>query len=217
MKRSYLYQILKANKMALFQKIKWGLLGLLVLVTGVLVNEWHQTHINYNFKTITKGKFYKSGVIPPNRLPAYIAQYHIKTIIDLRQPGTKDTIHNPEERAEVLAEQKAIAALKNVNYVNIPSDQIPTDDNLTAFWKVLDVPENYPVLIHCYHGYGRAVLYSALYRIEYENMSNEKAWSKTRFFTGWSPFAPNAPKGRYLLGYQSRRAIKNQEHKLTKL
>jgi hypothetical protein len=39
----------------------------------------------------------------------------------------------------------------------------------------MDNKDNYPVLIHCYHGTGRAEMYSALYRIEYENFTNEDA------------------------------------------
>jgi protein tyrosine/serine phosphatase len=34
----------------------------------------------------------------------------------------------------------------------------------------MDNKDNYPVLIHCYHGTGRAEMYSALYRIEYETL-----------------------------------------------
>jgi protein tyrosine/serine phosphatase len=37
----------------------------------------------------------------------------------------------------------------------------------------MDNSDNYPVLIHCYHGTGRAEMYSALYRIEYEKFTNE--------------------------------------------
>jgi protein tyrosine phosphatase len=43
----------------------------------------------------------------------------------------------------------------------------------------MDNSDNYPVLIHCYHGTGRAEMYSALYRIEYEKFTNEahvKEW-----------------------------------------
>jgi protein tyrosine/serine phosphatase len=39
----------------------------------------------------------------------------------------------------------------------------------------MDNSDNYPVLIHCYHGTGRAEMYSALYRIEYEKFTNEAA------------------------------------------
>lgn len=39
----------------------------------------------------------------------------------------------------------------------------------------MDNPDNYPVLIHCYHGTGRVILYSAIYKIEYENFTNEMA------------------------------------------
>jgi protein tyrosine/serine phosphatase len=43
------------------------------------------------------------------------------------------------------------------------------------FYKIMDNSDNYPVLIHCYHGTGRAEMYSALYRIEYEKFTNEAA------------------------------------------
>jgi hypothetical protein len=38
----------------------------------------------------------------------------------------------------------------------------------------MDNSDNYPVLIHCF-GTGRAEMYSALYRIEYEKFTNEAA------------------------------------------
>ena len=40
-----------------------------------------------NFETITEGKVYKSGVIPPDEIADYVKKYHIKSIVDLRFPG----------------------------------------------------------------------------------------------------------------------------------
>jgi hypothetical protein len=40
-------------------------------------------NINHNFETITEGKVYKSGVIPPDEI-AVMLKYHIKSIVDLR-------------------------------------------------------------------------------------------------------------------------------------
>jgi predicted protein tyrosine phosphatase len=68
----------------------------------------------------------------------------------------------------------------------------------------MDNPDNYPVLIHCYHGAGRAHLFSALYRIEYEDMSNEDARNKTRFFLKGSSFDEGTPKGEFLKNYKKR-------------
>jgi predicted protein tyrosine phosphatase len=57
----------------------------------------------------------------------------------------------------------------------------------------MDNSDNYPVLIHCYHGTGRAEMYSALYRIEYEKFTNE-AHVKVRTLK-FSSFDDGTPKG----------------------
>ena len=69
----------------------------------------------------------------------------------------------------------------------------------------MDNKDNYPVLIHCYHGVGRAEMYSALYRIEYEGWSNEDARNAVRTFIKWSSFDDGKPKGEYLKTYKSRK------------
>ena len=72
------------------------------------------------------------------------------------------------------------------------------------FFEIMDNPANYPVLIHCYHGVGRAELYSALYRIEYEGWDNDKARNSTRFLTKWSSFDLGKEKGDFLHNYKNR-------------
>lgn len=184
-------------------KIIGILLFVLVLVFGG--KYVYDMNINHNFETITEGKVYKSGVIPPDELETYIKKYNIKSIVDLRFPGTGDDINNPEDAAELEAEKIAIAKINGVNYFNDGSDQVPTKDNLVLFYKIMDNPANYPVLIHCYHGVGRAELYSAVYRIEYENMDKDEARTSTRFLTKWSSFDIGKPKGDFLYNYIRRK------------
>jgi len=66
---------------------------------------------------------------------------------------------------------------------------------------------DYPVLIHCHHGRGRAVLFSALYRIEFEGWDPEDARMATRnrLRIESSNFAKDEPKGVYLREYVPRR------------
>ncbi|WP_396188917.1 dual specificity protein phosphatase family protein [Flavobacterium sp.] len=161
--------------------------------------------INHNLEIITEGKVYKSGVIPPDELPDYIKKYNIKSVVDLRFPGTGDDVNNPEVPAELTAEKEAIAKIPGVNYFNNGSDQVPAKKNLDYFFKILDDPKNYPVLIHCYHGVGRAEIYSAIYRIEYENWDRDKARTSTRFLTKWSAFDLGKPKGDFLHSYIKRK------------
>lgn len=185
-------------------KKKIGLV-IIVFITIGIGKYVYDMHINHNFETITEGKVYKSGVIPPDEIEDYVNEYKIKSIIDLRFPGTGDEVNNPEIPTELTAEKEAIAKIKGVNYFNNGSDQVPEPHNLDTFFKIMDDPKNYPVLIHCYHGVGRAEMYSAIYRIEYENMEKDEARTNTRLLTKWSSFDLGKPKGDFLHNYQRRK------------
>jgi protein tyrosine/serine phosphatase len=186
------------------KRIGFVVLALVLVFVGKYV---YDMNINHNFETITEGKVYKSGVIPPDELESYINKYHIKSVIDLRFPGTGDEVNNPEIPAELTAEKEAIAKIKGVNYFNNGSDQVPKPENLKTFFRIMDNPANYPVLIHCYHGVGRAEMYSAIYRIEYENYTNEEARNGVRTIIKWSSFDDGKPKGEYLKAYKSRKEL----------
>jgi protein tyrosine/serine phosphatase len=183
------------------------IIGILLLVFALLFGGKYvyDMNINHNFEIISEGKVYKSGVIPPDELESYVKKYKIKSIVDLRFPGTGDDVNNPENAAELEAEKSAVAKIKGLNYFNDGSDQVPTKENLVLFYKIMDNPANYPVLVHCYHGVGRAELYSAVYRIEYENWDNDEARTNTRFLTKWSSFDLGKPKGDFLHNYIRRK------------
>lgn len=181
---------------------------IVLLVVLVFVGKYvYDVNINHNFETITEGKVYKSGVIPPNEIESYVKKHHIKSIVDLRFPGTADLVNNPEIPQELIAEKEAIAKIKGVNYFNNGSDQVPKPENLKTFFKIMDNPDNYPVLIHCYHGVGRAEMYSAIYRIEYENWTNEQARQGVRALVKYSSFDDGKPKGEFLKAYKSRKQV----------
>lgn len=171
------------------------------------------THINYRFSPIVEGKVYKSALIPPEELESFLTKHKIQTVVNLLHPGLHDKL-NPASQDNVDSEQKAIDKmnLKNkstIEHINIASAQVPTKETLTKFFAVLDDKTKYPVLIHCYHGTGRAEMYSALYRIEYEGFTAEEARSKTRpvvDFLGYrSSFAKGKGKGDFLIDYKARK------------
>ena len=186
------------------KRIGFLTLAVVLIFVGKYV---YYMNINHNFETITEGKVYKSGVIPPNEIESYVKKYHIKSIVDLRFPGTADLVNNPEIPQELTAEKEAVSKIEGVNYFNNGSDQVPKPENLDRFFKIMDNPDNYPVLIHCYHGVGRAEMYSALYRIEYEKWSNEQARKGVRTLIKFSSFDDGTPKGEYLKAYKSRKQI----------
>jgi protein tyrosine/serine phosphatase len=177
----------------------------IVLIGAVIGGkQYYDYKVNHNFKVISEGKVYKSGVIPPDKIADFVKEHNIKSIIDLRFPGTGDDVNNPEIPVELVAEKEAAAKIDGLNYFNIGSDQVPKPENLDAFYKVMDNPANYPVLIHCFHGVGRAEMYSALYRIEYENWDRDEAREETRLLTKFSSFDLGKPKGDFLHNYVKR-------------
>ncbi len=200
--------------MTKFLKAFVALFLILALAIG-LFSFWYN-QLNFRLRTITPNLVYKSGLIPPDKLEEFLIPRNIKTVVDLLDPGVQDA-PNPGKQENIDAEDKAIKELnkkygKNIRHINIPSHQIPTKKTLKAFFKVIDNKDNYPILIHCYHGYGRAVIYSAIYRIEKENWSNEKAQSQTRLLKilvdspfHHGSFSKYKEKGKFLLNYKPRK------------
>lgn len=187
-----------AAKWSILKKIGLTLLTLSVAVAGGYV---YQVHFNYRFAAITDGKVYKSGTIPPEKLNHYLNRYHLKTVVDLR---------DVDEQADVDAERAALEPL-GVEHVHLPTGQVPPQKTVDAFLELMTDPDVYPVLIHCHHGVSRSVLFSALYRIEFEGWDKERARLATRLITEGSSFDTDSRKGRYLQNYvpQNISAIKN--------
>ena len=197
------------------------LLGIILLLS-IAFYVWH-VHFNYRFEEISKNKVYKSALINPDRLEEFLVENRIKTVIDLLDAGVQDAL-NPATKLEIDAEDEAIKRINkkhnlDILHINIPSGQVPNEKTLSKFFEVLDKKESYPVLIHCYHGTGRAVIYSALYRIEYENWKNEDARAKTRIMVeglGYrSSFGKGREKGDFLINYKPRGSnLKNSLEKV---
>ena len=146
-----------------------------------------------HFVAIEPGQVYRSGAMPPERLLATVREYGIRSVIDLR---TED------DRAE---RERALLATAGVRHFHIPSQQVPDPKTIDAFLAVMEDPANRPVLIHCTHGVGRAPLYEAIYRIEFEGWDPERARESVYWRSGFGAFEPDDKKGRFLREYTPRR------------
>ena len=164
-----------------------------VLLLGVAARYAYWDVVEHRFTTIAEGRVYQSGTLPPDGLVDKIREYGIRTVIDLRR-----------EPPEVIGAEQSALEGTGARYVNLPTDQVPEESDVDAFLNVLD-PTAFPVLIHCEHGYGRSVLFSAIYRIEFEGWENEQARCGTRLCSWWGSFKPGSPKGEYLRSYRPRR------------
>jgi protein tyrosine phosphatase (PTP) superfamily phosphohydrolase (DUF442 family) len=186
---------------------RWLLAGIAFAVAALAAWYLWWNYFECRLQALVPGKVYRSAAIPPARLPGMLKRLGIRTVVDFRNP-TAYTALNPVTRADVDAEAAAIAGLPGIRYVNIPSDQVPDRRSLQAFFDVMDDSSAHPVLMHCYHGTGRAVLYGCIYLIEYEGVSNEDARRGARLFVELpffrSSFARGRPKGEFVAGYRPR-------------
>ncbi|MBV9122273.1 MAG: dual specificity protein phosphatase family protein, partial [Planctomycetes bacterium] len=76
---------------------------------------------------------------------------------------------------------------QDITYVRIPprswwapDGSVPAQKGVNQFLKVMDNPANYPVLIHCFGGIHRTGAYCAIYRMEYDRWSNDRAINELR-------------------------------------
>ncbi|MGH8642279.1 MAG: dual specificity protein phosphatase family protein [Burkholderiales bacterium] len=168
----------------------------LLVLAGLLGGLWWSQGKG-GVRTITQGRVYQSGVLSAEDLRRVVRQQGIRSVIDLRQP-----------LEEVQPEIAVLSAL-GVKHIHIPSAQVTEDAAVKRFVEVMSDPATYPVLIHCQHGIGRSVLFSAIYRVEFEGWDREQARQASlrpiRRIVPGGTFAVNGPKGSYLLGYMSPR------------
>lgn len=128
---------------------------------GFLAWIWH-VRIWRRFGTVVEGRVYRSGTLRPHWLAIAVRRHAIRTVIDLRRPG-----------ADVDRERDFLRGL-GVTHVNVPVSQRPKAPVIDAFLAAIESAEP-PLLLHCLHGAGRARVFSALYRIEYEGWSPARA------------------------------------------
>jgi len=192
-------------------------LGITVFVLIALLGSalYWNAYVNYRFEEISEDRVYKSALIPPEKLESFLIPNNIKTVINLIDPGVQDAL-NPGEMQHIIKEDEAIRQINekhgtDIRHVSIPSDQVPSKTTLSRFFEVLDDENSYPVLVHCYHGTGRAVIYSAIYRVEYEDWESEAARMETRAHPVLvdsplyqSSFAAGREKGDFLIQYVPR-------------
>ena len=57
---------------------------------------------------------------------------------------------------------------------------MPAERGVEQFCAVMDDPENYPVLMHCFAGIHRTGAFCAVYRMEYQHWTNAEALDELR-------------------------------------
>ena len=99
-----------------------------------------------------------------------LAKLGVKTIVDLREPGDRET----KEERTVTAD--------GMHYIHIALNgyHAPSDNEIKQILGILSQQDAGPIFIHCRRGADRTGTAIACYRIAKENWPNEKALAEAK-------------------------------------
>jgi tyrosine-protein phosphatase SIW14 len=148
-----------------------GSLIVLALIVSPVVFAVRQEAKTRNFRVVRPGVLYRSGQMTQDGLLRVINDYHIKTVINLRDGQSE------KDKAE-----EAFCKSEEINFVRIlpgrwgdEGGSVPVEAGVRRFRDIMSDPRNHPVLVHCFAGIHRAGSYCAIYRMEFEHWSNAQA------------------------------------------
>ena len=137
-----------------------------LLVVGGEYLRW--VELEHRFTTISEGAYYQSAQMSPDALIALAREKEIDAVVDLRD--TTDDLDL------VRAEGEALTAA-GIEHIHLPTNMQPDAEAVAAFLDIVAAQRGAgrTLLVHCHHGEGRSVLYSALYRVQFEGWTPEEA------------------------------------------
>ena len=152
-----------------------GVATVLALITGPVVYAFHEERQMRNFRIVREGVLYRSARLTVPGLKRAVNDYGIRTVVSLRNPDGADL------------EEEAFCQKEEINFYRLPpkpwaSDYGPPEAevNVRQFLQILDDPDNFPILVHCFAGIHRTGAYVAIYRIECEKWSNDAAIAEVK-------------------------------------
>jgi protein tyrosine/serine phosphatase len=147
-----------------------GVGTVLALIVGPVVYAFHEEKQTRNFRIVREGLLYRSARMTLPGLKRIAHDYGIRSVISLRDADAA-------ERAE-----EEFCRKEEINFFRLPPKSWDTtwgpaeaEVNVRRFLAILDDPDNYPILIHCFAGIHRTGAYVAIYHMERDHWSNEAA------------------------------------------
>jgi len=129
-----------------------------------------------NFRVVEDGVLYRSAQLSLSGFRRVVHDYRLKTVVCIR-----DGKSNGDQAEETYCLQNGIQFVRLAPRNWGPIDGIvPAEKELGKFFDVMDDKRNYPVLVHCFAGSHRTGAYVAVYRMEYDGWSNDRAIAEMR-------------------------------------
>jgi tyrosine-protein phosphatase SIW14 len=182
------------------RRVLWALVGVpgLVIPAVFAVRRYRLR----NFAVVQDGVLYRSGQLTPAGFECVLTKYRIKTAITLRP------VRDPHENAAADTWEEDVCRARVVRYVRLApheAGEAGLDEMARGFLAVMDDPANHPVLVHCVAGRDRTGTMCAIYRMEYDLWTPQRAAAEMTEHE-FDPDRDEAAKAyeRYVLNYRTR-------------
>ena len=168
--------------------LRWALCGAIVVLVGVVPVVYYRAAYAHGkrLRVVVPGRIYRSGQMTVAGFEDTLKDLNIRTVVNLQEeypdPDLKKSYFNwGTVRESTLCEQL------RVKYVFIAPDLVPhrqaperRPEAIEKMLAILDDPDNYPLLIHCRAGLHRTGCMVAIYRMEFEGWSPQRAVAEMR-------------------------------------
>ena len=150
------------------RRLPIAIVGLILLAVGVAIacNQPFFRAYPKRFAVVEDRVLYRSSQPTARQIGNLAADYRIRTLLIVR-----------EGDGEPVAEEIAYARAHGLNVVHIPvkSREPISDEQVRVFFRCVDDPANRPVLMHCSAGRHRTGFLCALYRLERQGWTLDRA------------------------------------------
>lgn len=166
-----------------------------LVAAGLPAGIWFRAHYYgepRRFAVVESGILYRSGQPYLGELDHVIDTFGVKTILIVREGLSK---HVPDEVAHARGRGVRVVQVPIKNQHAIP------DEHVAAFFDTVDDPAARPVLVHCSAGRHRTGYLCALYRIERQGWSVDRAVAEMLSFE--PDMDPNRPELKQLKAHGS--------------
>ena len=156
-------------------QIPLGCVIVALLVAGPAIAVWQQQKQLRGLHVVRDGVLYRSGQPKVGGLKRFVHERGIRTIINLRDKNISGTPAVDEAKEKFCTKEEIhFYRLPPLNYDG-PDNTHPIDANVEKFLEIMRDPSNYPVLVHCHAGIHRTGALCAIFRMEFDQWSNEEA------------------------------------------
>lgn len=194
-------------------RIRWALAVAMALFITAMPILYYRMEYTYQrrLRVVTPGKFYRSGLMTAAGFEDAIKTYKIRTVINFMDEAP-DPLLNPDYFSRASIRESKLVSQLGAKYVPITLTYLGRKEALVErppsierYLEILDEPANYPVLIHCKAGLHRTGIMVAVYRMEYEGWTWQKALAEVRS-NGFGEFVSTSANeyiDQYVLKYRA--------------